>query len=462
MAECAKKICSLRKRHSIIEVLQYFENNRELIARNKNVIKTIGVYYHRIYDGGIERAISNLMPVWIDMGYKVVLFTEESPNPKDYYYPEEVHRIVIPMDDNIEGRLCAIEDGIIDKHIDVFIHNGWESEVLLWEMLTVKSLGIPFIVYSHGHFSNIYTLASDYSMVSGRVFALCDKIIALSDVNAKFYELCGCEVVRLENPIPDEIREVQSAHSDINNHHVLWIGRIAQGKRLDDALRVIAEVKKKVADVELDIVGTGNDIDIKNARLLCGELGVSDLVHFHGYHKNVGKYYQNSAVVMMTSEKEGYSYVLLESKAYGKPCVMYSLPYLSLVNDGMGIKTAQIGDINKMSENLCEVLLDHDIRYQMEQEAKESFNNVSRYNYRENWTKIFKSMEISDKDRSKSMDCGQNYSLINSLFDTLYAGVNFRVNYVLDTSFDRRVGTKLLRFPRAVKRILWPKKEKNN
>lgn len=445
MEEFADMIYDLYKNNTLSQTLEYYECHKEKLKRRENKIKTIAVSYFRMYDGGIERVISNLLCLWSGMGYEIVLFTDEEKNPKDYYYPKQVQRVIIPPIDSMYERLHKMENEIYARRVDIFIHNAWGYETVLWEMLLIKSHRIPFVLYTHGHFTAMYESASEYAVLSHRVFALCDKVIALSDANARFYELCGCDVARIENPVSERCLEIQPTYCEPQNHRILWIGRIFAGKRLDDALRIFAEVKKKISDVELDIVGKGTEMDESDTRMLCKELQIEDSVYFHGYQTDVGIYYQNSAVVLMTSEKEGYSYVLLESKAYGKPCVMYSLPYLSLIKDGKGVRTAQIGDIHGMAEQLCEILLNEPLRRNLEREARESFETICHYDYQGKWKECFEELEKS-KEKGFCVSDG----MLRGLLDTLYEGIPRRI----EDSFEYQVGKKTLRISKKIRQFV--------
>lgn len=453
MMEFSDVIYELYQKNSLSDVLGYYEHHDGLLRRSGNVIRTIGVFYFRIYDGGIERVLSNLLYLWSKMGYKVIFFSEEEPNSKDYDYPKEIQRVIIPPIADMCKRLHKLENEICVRKVDIFIHNAWGYETVLWEMLLIKLHHIPFVVYTHGHFTAMYESASEYAMMSHRVFALCDKVIALSDANARFYELCGCSVARLENPISKQHREIQPAPCNAQNHRILWIGRIAAGKRIEDALRIFAEVKKKVPDSKLDIVGSGSETDESHARMLSEELRLEDSVKFHGYQIEVGKYYRDSAVMLMTSEKEGYSYILLESKAYGKPCVMYSLPYLSLVKDGKGMRSAKIGDIDAMAEQLCEILLNESLRQDLEREARESFDALCQYDYTLKWKEVFEELE---KPADGGSDDLQGGFMISTLLSALHEGADRRI----ENSFEYQIGTKTLRIRRAIRLFLGLDKRK--
>ena len=47
-------------------------------------IKTVLCYAEKLNDGGIERVVCSLCRLWVDMGYRVILLTNEEPTQEDY------------------------------------------------------------------------------------------------------------------------------------------------------------------------------------------------------------------------------------------------------------------------------------------------------------------------------------------------------------------------------------------
>ena len=47
----------------------------------------------------------------------------------------------------------------------------------------------------------------------------------------------------------------------------------------------------------------------------------------------------------MTSQYEGFSLALLESRSFGVPCVSYEMPYLEMHRDGRGLIRVPQGDL---------------------------------------------------------------------------------------------------------------------
>ncbi|BBG30770.1 glycosyltransferase [Zymobacter palmae] len=105
----------------------------------------------------------------------------------------------------------------------------------------------------------------------------------------------------------------------------LFVGRLVHQKRVDHLLEYWADFKKQDADGWcLDIVGDGDE---KNKLIKYrDELGISASVNFRGMLADTSAIYQESSLFLMTSAYEGFPMVLIESQAYGLPCVVMDCP----------------------------------------------------------------------------------------------------------------------------------------
>lgn len=111
-----------------------------------------------MYNGGVERVISKLIPIWLKLGMRVILFTDELERPADYEYPNEVIRIVLPLlsdrtPENYTRRISFLQNMLKRYNVDTVVYHAWVGQSLESDILAVKRLHIPFIVYTHSFFS---------------------------------------------------------------------------------------------------------------------------------------------------------------------------------------------------------------------------------------------------------------------------------------------------------------------
>ncbi len=50
----------------------FFINHKSLLPTKQKKIRTIGIYYHRYYSGGIEQYLSKIFPIYLQLGYRVI------------------------------------------------------------------------------------------------------------------------------------------------------------------------------------------------------------------------------------------------------------------------------------------------------------------------------------------------------------------------------------------------------
>lgn len=422
-------------------------------------IKTIGTHYRRMYDGGVEVVLASLMRLWVNMGYRVVLFTDEEANKLDYPYPSEVKRIIIPSVNNMSKRLLNLERSILEEKIDIFVNHDWTNRSVLWENMLCKLLHIPNIEYTHGLFTAVCGRGrGDYYYDSYRVFRQCSMVISLSEVSAKYYQMCGCNSYLVQNPIPDKLQNIDTSELDkrCDNKHILWIGRIAEGKRIEDAIECFRLVKNDVSDAVLDVVGTGDLKDIRRIKKLCVRYQLGDSVIFHGYKEDTTRYYMNSTLMLMTSEREGYPTVLLESKAYGLPCVMYSLPYLTMVQDKKGILPTDIGNITKLAEHVVTILQDDEKRKKMSLESRESFEVLKTYDLQAVWKEIFAFSQGNHAKKTSERYYNPNAISTSGagMLPMLIGEYKASEQNTIAHNIDYKVGHMILKIPRVVARGL--------
>lgn len=436
-----------------IELKQMIDFCSEIEFEKKELvkIKTIGVFYWRMYNGGIEKVLANCMKIWTDMGYRVVLYTDQESSDLDYKYPGSVKRIILPQTRYLGERLKKLEKSILEEKVDVFINNAWMPDTLLWELILVKSYNIPYILYTHGDFRAMYSILNDYSLKHFEVFKKADIVLTLSKLTESFYYLCGCNTKLVLNPLPQELKEMNCGNRS-NANKILWIGRFDKGKRPLDAVRIFKKVNDEIKNAELEMVGVGELELIEATKQLVKRLDLENKVYFRGYQEVVNNFYQEASIMLMTSEMEGYPTVLLESKAYGIPCVMYELPCSSLIQNGKGILSAPIGAEETLAGHIIALLQNSSKRHELGKAARESFEYLKSYDFINMWKEIFGEIENYEEVFHSS----ENVRNVDESVLPLFAKHLERANEQTKLRvIEYKIGNKVLEIPRIIKKMIF-------
>jgi len=96
---------------------------------------------------------------------------------------------------------------------------------------------------------------------------------------------------------------------------ILTVGRLAPPKRPDLALRALAQVRERIPEAELWVVGDG---PLRaDAERLAGELGVTEATRFLGHRDDVPELLATAECVLLASDYEGCPLSVVEAMAAG-------------------------------------------------------------------------------------------------------------------------------------------------
>lgn len=420
----SSSIINLAKTCNIDNLLSFLDRS-EVPEVRKTKIKNICVICSRMYNGGVEKTVADLLFIWKKMRLNIILLTEEEENQLDYEYPKEIKRYIIPKSNNIADRLSCIEKIVIDNSIDLVINNSWLNESSIWECILLKYYNVFYIQYAHGSFSSLYKSLDRNEFSYHKIFHYFDMVLALSKTDCSFFNMCGVASYLLKNPIT----QISSKSKDNIGCDVLWVGRISKDKNTISAIKMMNELKNFLPNVQLHIVGKSEDNDYMNeVNDEIRNLKLENNIVFEGFVKNTHDFYKKSKLLIFTSPAEGYPLVLSESIVNGLPIVMYELPYLSIVEDNKGIIQVKQNDYISMAKIVYE-LLTNDKKYnKLVKETNKKANTLYKYNLVNEWKNVFKiciNKDIKNKNYYTNMN-KYDYMVVDELFDDIEEIINNR------------------------------------
>lgn len=365
----------------------------ELYANTDFTIKygdTIGIYYTRFYNGGIERVIAQLMPMFLKMGYRLVFITEEAESQNDdYACPEEVIRVYLPgvNSDRFDWYLSL--KNIIEKYdiTCMYLHDYTTYTSLNMVFYYLRKVGLKIIVHIH----NFYKYIQDKEMLLP-VYRLADLVVVLSREDEFFWQQKSVRAKYIPNPVNLTIPYMY--HEKIAERPtILWIGRIEQKqKQIYDVVDVICKLVKIIPDVCLKIVGKADDYKVLNElqhRIKSASL--EDNIIFCGFRLYPWEEAREADLILFTSAYEGFPMVLMESKMAGLPLVTYSMPYLELLKDGKGYVAVEQRDTAGATKEIAKIIMNKKLQKKMSIEARESIENFAGQNLERIWYDALKS-----------------------------------------------------------------------
>lgn len=362
-------------------------------------IRTIATFYHRMNNGGVERVISKLIPIWLESGMRVILFTDEPERPTDYEYPNSVIRIVLPTlssrtSADYARRIGFLQNMLKRYDVDAVVYHAWVAQSLEADILAIKSLHIPFIIHTHSVFSfglkTDYTPAAIQSLLIQTLYSLTDAVITLSDLDYSWWSMVHPRVYKTLNPLTFDFQKCAGSAGKARPLEILWLGRISPEKRPLDAIRILDKLIQSGVPAKLHIVGRA-DLKLYEDQLKkeIEKRELTDCVELHGYRQDVLSFYQNCAAFLLTSEFEGFTMTLAESLACGTPAVVYDLPNIDLIRNNAGVKIVTQNDIPAAAKAIAEILADPAEWKKMSRAARSSIEQMYSFDIPKLWSTVF-------------------------------------------------------------------------
>lgn len=230
-------------------------------------------------------------------------------------------------------------------------------------ILKEQGIDLPVITTLHG--TDITLLGKDASFEPVISYAInnSDAVTAVSNsLKNDTYKLFGVnkDIEVIPNFVcmeqfnfkPNE--ELRLAHAPNGERILTHISNFRPVKRVDDIVRVFAEVRKKVPS-KLLLVGDGPERNrIEN---LCRELGTCEDVIMVGKLKNPTEVLAIADLFMLPSESESFGLAALEAMAAGVPVISTNSGGLPEVNrHGVTGMMSDVGDIEDIAKNTLYLL----------------------------------------------------------------------------------------------------------
>ena len=191
--------------------------------------------------------------------------------------------------------------------------------------------------FSEGNTDEDYILWNNYYEYDFSMYKHLDFYISSTDaqnrlVREQFKQYVGAEpnVVTIPVGSNDELRHPSSQRKV---HSLITASRLAAEKHVDWLIEAVAEAKKQVPDVSLDIYGKGVEED--KLKDLIKKFSLQDSVRLMGQY-DLTEVYKDYEVYLSGSTSEGFGLTLMEAMGSGVPIIGFDVRYgnQTFIEDG--------------------------------------------------------------------------------------------------------------------------------
>ena len=363
--------------------------------------------------GGMERVLYNKVKFLSEqMHWDVTVVTTDQHNrPPFYPFPESVRMIDLGInysEDNVKGAFGKIYG---------YLKKRRKHKKLLEELLKKEKADIVVSLYPSEssfipdikdgsrkvleiHYCKFFRLQYGRKGVLGmidrwrtwqdeRIVRRFDKFVVLTNEDRGYWGNLPNICV-----IPNAAMFVAERYADVSAKRVIAVGRLDYQKGFDRLIRAWEIVHKsgKYNDWRLDIFGQGEWKDMLQGMI--DDRKLNDCISINKPTKNIGKEYADSAMLVMSSNYEGFPMVMIEAMACGLPVVAFDFKCgpKDIIREGENGLIIRNGDIEALAEGMMRLMEDTGNRKRMSQNARKIVDTYSERVVMDKWIGLFNNL----------------------------------------------------------------------
>lgn len=284
-----------------------------MINHSKKQLK-VAVIGYKLAEGGLERVFGTTTKMLHEAGI-------------------EVHTLV--LEDKIQfefaGKLVSF--GKYSKVIKYFklrkyLKNQQFDYVIDFRHRINPKMEWVFLHFIYRNIKTIYTIHSsklesyltDNKWIAGLILQKMYKVVAVSNgIKQKIANEFKNNTVEV---IPNsfELKKLSNLEK-LPFEYIITVGRLVQLKQLDKLIESYSKSHLPQKKIHLVILGTGEEQ--ANLEKKISDLNLQSFIHLLGYKENVYDYISNAKFLVLSSQYEGFSMVILEALSLGIPVVSF-------------------------------------------------------------------------------------------------------------------------------------------
>lgn len=168
---------------------------------------------------------------------------------------------------------------------------------------------------------------------------------------------------------------------------VISVGRLNAVKRFDLLIKLFSDMHEQFPEWKLKIIGDGSDRE-KLTKLI-EELNAEEYICLTGRKNSfeIENEMLNASVFALTSESEGFGFVLIEAQSCALPCIAYDVRVGPgfIINDGIDGYLIPEGDMTEFKNKLALIMSNEKLRCELGENALEASKHFTREKISKLW-----------------------------------------------------------------------------
>ena len=270
--------------------------------------------------------------------------------------------------------------------------------------LAAKGLGIPAVGSERIH-PPMLPLGTVWEWLRQHIYGQLDMLVALTKESAVWLK-ANTKIQKIEI-IPNTVNYPITPQPPVikpkfvsNSFNLIAVGRLSYQKGFDRLIQAFSTLASRFPEWNLTILGEGDCRQILEQQI--AELGLEQRVSMPGVVGNLGDWYTEADLYVMTSLFEGFPNALGEAMSYGLPVISVDCdtgPRDIIRHQVDGLLVPQ-NDHHALVETLKMLMGDKMLRQQYAERSVEIRERLSIENISSLWEVLF--INIREKEKNES------------------------------------------------------------
>lgn len=217
----------------------------------------------------------------------------------------------------------------------------------------------------------------------------CSLVVSLTDGDAQYWRKHCKHVAVVPNPLsyyPDLIETKKKVPSTI-----ICVARLQMEKRVDRLIEAFSLISSKYPDWHIDIYGEG--VDKAHINQLIQNYGLSNKITICPPIRTIYEEYRKSQFLVLSSDSESFSLVIIEAMACGIPVVSTDCPFgpREIIDDG---KTGLLSrlEADDLAAKMEWMIIHESERQKMGLLAHQAVSKYEKNRVMEEWENVYLSI----------------------------------------------------------------------
>lgn len=402
--EAIRAICMYKR-----NLLPFISENADLLIGGHNDCncKNIVIHTNNLRNGGLQNMVLNQAKIVRELGYNVTIILDDDS--------DDAVRSELGCGDinvvQLEGEgfsekfyhYCELVDELCPMRL--IDHNILYNRIWPFVVAYARSRGAKATGWLHNFALRPVLEGNDNVSFILRNVSFLDNLIVLSRTDVVYWRQLGIKnVYYIQNTIDDEMlaskkrlkaKKIKSGQGI----KLLWVGRLQEKtKRVLQLPRVAEELLKLTSNFVLDIVGPESpDLTFERLQKEIDKRGVTDYVNIVGEKSQteLPSIYAKHDLFVNTSLIEGFPLVISEAQRFGLPVIMYELPWLETVSDG--VVSVEQSDARGLANAIYAIMQEPKKYVEISSAATKNYKRLAAYDVHSRYQELLDGALVGDE-----------------------------------------------------------------